>query len=108
MTADPGPPANAGPITPRQAASDGAAFFDGGAKSPIFALRCISKSLRCNISTPHFSRFARLDLVLFSPPSQILTYWFICFGDSGVRAEDPQQAAVGFGTRGGSAQALTS
>jgi hypothetical protein len=32
-------------------------------------LRCISKSLRRKVSTPRSSRFARLELELFSKPS---------------------------------------
>ena len=38
-------------------------------------MRCISKPLRRTISTSHSSRFARLELELFSPPSQILTFF---------------------------------
>jgi putative acetyltransferase len=49
--------------------------FDGGVKSPISALRCISKSLRRTISTPYSSRFARLELGLFSPPSKNLSFY---------------------------------
>jgi len=55
--------------------------IDGG-ESPISTLRCISKSLRRTLSTPHSSSFARLELELFSPPSQILTFYrSISIGD---------------------------
>jgi chaperonin GroES len=49
---------------------------DGSVKSPISALRCISsplsrgQALRRTVSTPHSSRFASLDIGLFTKPSE--------------------------------------
>jgi hypothetical protein len=50
-------------------------MIDGGVKSPISALRRISRSLRRTLSRPHSSRFTRLELELFSPPSQIFAFY---------------------------------
>jgi hypothetical protein len=44
-------------------------FFDGFVNSPISALRFSALSLRRTGSTPHATRFARLELGLFTKPS---------------------------------------
>ena len=48
---------------------------DGFVKSPISALRFISLSLRRTLSTPHDTRFARLELKLFTLPSTFPTFY---------------------------------
>ena len=53
-------------------------FIDGFVKSPISALRFSALSLRRTKSTPHTTRFARLELGLFTKPSiRITSYEFI-------------------------------
>ena len=46
-------------------------IFDGFVKNPISALRFISLLLRRTLSTPHNTRFPRLELELFTLPSKI-------------------------------------
>jgi hypothetical protein len=48
---------------------------DDFVKTPISALRFIALSLRRTISTPRDTRFARLDLGLFTKSSQKVTYY---------------------------------
>jgi hypothetical protein len=51
---------------------------DGFVNSPISALRFSAVSLRRTGSTPHSTRFARLELGLFTKPSMRMTsYEFI-------------------------------
>jgi hypothetical protein len=51
---------------------------DGFVNSPISALRFSALSLRRTVSTPHSTRFARLELGLFTKPSTRMTsYEFI-------------------------------
>jgi hypothetical protein len=59
--------ASAGPIRPDPQQTGG--FSDDFVKNPISALRFISRSLRRTESTPRASRFARLELGLFTSPS---------------------------------------
>jgi hypothetical protein len=51
------------------------ANFDDFVKRPISALRFISLSLRRTVSTPRATRFARLDLGLFTKSSKWMTYY---------------------------------
>jgi hypothetical protein len=48
---------------------------DDFVKTPISALRFISLSLRRTISTPRETRFARLELGLFTKSSQRVTFY---------------------------------
>jgi hypothetical protein len=47
---------------------------DGFVKNPISALRFIPLSLRRTGSTPPSTRFARLELGLFTKPSAMITF----------------------------------
>jgi len=49
--------------------------IDGFVNSPISALRFIALSLRRTGSTPHSTRFARLELGLFTKPSIRMTFY---------------------------------
>jgi hypothetical protein len=51
------------------------ALVDDFVKSPISALRFISLPLRRNASTPRDTRFARLDLGLFTKSSNRATFY---------------------------------
>jgi hypothetical protein len=54
--------------------------FDGVVNSPISALRFSALSLRRTLSTPHSTRFERLELGLFTKPSiRMTSYEFIGF-----------------------------
>jgi hypothetical protein len=60
--------------------SSGSIKFDGFVNSPISALRFSALSLRRTGSTPHSTRFARLELGLFTKPSiRMPFYGFIKF-----------------------------
>jgi hypothetical protein len=48
--------------------------FDGFVNMPISALRLSALSLRRTGSTPHSTRFARLELGLFTKPSLRMTF----------------------------------
>jgi len=48
---------------------------DGFVNTPISALRFISLSLPRTVSTPHSTRFARLELGLFTKPSIRMTFF---------------------------------
>jgi hypothetical protein len=66
--------------------SAGRAFVkrDNFVKRPISALRFISLSLRRTVSTPRATRFARLDLGLFTKSSKRMTFYESIKRDSGV------------------------
>jgi hypothetical protein len=49
--------------------------IDAFLKSPISALRFISQPLRRTVSTPRVTKFARLDLGLFTKPSKWMTFY---------------------------------
>jgi hypothetical protein len=58
-------------------------MIDGFVNSPISALRLISLPLRRTVSTPRGTRFARLDLGLFTKPSIRMTFYeFIMIGQA--------------------------
>jgi hypothetical protein len=63
-------------ITPHSSACAGTFLPNGDAfvKSPISALRFISLSLRRTLSTPHSTRFARLELGLFTKSSHRMSF----------------------------------
>jgi hypothetical protein len=49
--------------------------MDDFVKRPMSALRFISLSLRRTVSTPRATRFARLDLDLFTKSSKRMTFY---------------------------------
>jgi hypothetical protein len=49
--------------------------LDGFVNSPLSALRFSALSLRRTCSTPHSTRFARLELGLFTKPSIRMTFY---------------------------------
>jgi len=53
---------------------------DGFVKSPISALPFIPLSLQRTARTPHSTRFARLELGLFTKPSVMITYYELING----------------------------
>jgi len=52
-------------------------MVDAFVKRPISALRFIALALRCTVSTPRATRFARLDLGLFTKSSTRMTFYEI-------------------------------
>ncbi len=57
--------------------SDDVFKFDGFVKSPTSALRFISLSLRRTLSTPHDTKFTRLEFEAFYFAIPILTFYDI-------------------------------
>jgi hypothetical protein len=62
-------------------------FLDGFVNSPISALRFISPPLRRTVSTPRDTRFARLDLGLFTKPSIWMTFYEFIFLAGAIKPE---------------------
>jgi hypothetical protein len=63
------------PVARPGAAGADPGTVDGFVNSPISALRFSALSLRRKLSTPHSTRFARLELGLFTKPSIWMTFY---------------------------------